>query len=215
MKRVLGLFALLFLSGSAMAFGRDEVLIAPTLEVQVLDRDLLAIDSESGGQRAQRLERGERVLYWRTAGRVGVVVTDRRVLAVATVSAAWQEARYRKDEAPPADVGIAGRVALALTRTRAIGFDGGSGNLIEAELGPREVVLDSTVGQDVVVVVTDRRALGLSAERGGFFEVRLRTGETIESLTALTDHATLQTSDRLLIFRADTAAWEERRRTIR
>jgi len=194
---------------------RDSAVLEPQLEVQVLDRELLAIDAEGGGARSERLERGEHVLYTRSEGKVGVAVTDRRVLAIATRSGAWQEVRLREHESPPPDVALGDRVALALLPSRALGFDGGSGNLVESTLGPREVVRDSATGQNVAVVVTDRRALGLSSDRGGFFEVRLRPSERIESLDALANHATLQTSDRLLIFRGETASWEERRRTIR
>jgi hypothetical protein len=188
---------------------------APVLVVLVLYREGVAIDAEGGGQRTERLERGETVLYTRSAGRVGVAVTNRRLLAIATRSGAWQEARLRQDESPPADVALGDRVALAYLRTRAIGFDGGSGNIVESTLGPREIVQDSATGQNVAVVVTDRRALGISSDRGGFFEVRLRTSEKIESLDALANHATLQTSERLLVFRGASASWEERRRTIR
>jgi hypothetical protein len=194
---------------------RDDALLAPLLEVQALDREVLAIDAEGGGQRSERLERGERVLFTRSAGRVGIAVTDRRLLAVATRSGAWQSARLRKDESPPADVLVGDRVALALLPSRAVGFDGGTGNLVEASLGPREIVLDQAIGQNVAVVVTDRRALGLSSQRGGFFEMRLRSGETLESLSALANHASLQTSQRLLVFRGGSASWEERRRTLR
>lgn len=208
--------ALALLLSAAIAQARDEdAVLAPVLEVQVLDREVVAIDSEGRGQRSERIERGERVLYTRSEGRVGMAITDRRILAVGATSGSWQEARLRNGESPPPDVEIGGRVALALTPSRVIGFDGRSGNLVESGLGPRELPLDSTAGQNVAVVVTDRRALGLSADRGGFFEVRLRTGELLESLTSLTNHATLQTSQRLLVFRAETATWEERRRTLR
>jgi hypothetical protein len=205
----------LSLPASLARADRGDALLAPLLEVQVLDRDLLAIDAEGGGQRSERLERGEQVLYTRTQGRVGVVVTDRRVLAIATRSGSWQQARLRNDESPPADVELGDRVALAILATRALGFDGGSRNLVESGLGPREIVIDRAAGENVAVVVTDRRALGLSSERGGFFEIRLRAGEQVESLSALAKHATLQTSQRLLVFRGETAAWEERRRTLR
>ena len=55
----------------------------------------------------------------------------------------------------------------------------------------------------------------LSSDRGGFFEIRLRAGEGFDSLAAFANHATLQTSQRLLTFRGETASWEERRKTIR
>ena len=135
--------------------------------------------------------------------------------SVATRSGAWQETRFRNGEAPPLDVEIGDRVARALLSQRALGFDGGSRNLIESTLGPRERVVDTAVGQNVAVVATDRRALGLSSDRGGFFEVRLRSGEVVESIDAFARHATVSTSQRLLTFRGETASWEERRKSLR
>jgi hypothetical protein len=196
---------------AAAALAQNQSPLSPLLEVQVLGQELLAIDSEGGGQRSERLERGETVLYKRSQGRVGVVVTDRRLLAIATRSGSWQQARYRNGEPPPVDVEIGDRVALALMKTRAVGFDGGSRNMVESSIGPRETVVDSAVGPNVVVVITDRRALGLSSDRGGFFEVPIRLGEQIQSVTAFANHATLQTSQRLLIFRGPAATWEEKR----
>jgi hypothetical protein len=200
---------------AALAFTSDESPLSPLLEVQVLPREVISIDSETGGQRSERLERGEQVLYTSSQGRVGVVVTDRRLLAVATGSGSWQSTRYRNGEAPPLNVELGDRVALARMAQRVVGFDGGSRNLIESGLGPREAVLETAVGQNVAVAITDRRALGLSSDRGGFFEVRLRSGESFGSLSAFANHVTLQTSQRLLTFRGETAAWEERRKTIR
>ncbi len=188
--------------------------LSPLLEVQIIGREVLAIDSENGGQRSERLERGEAVLYTRSQGRVGIVVTDRRMLAISTGSGSFQVARYRKGEGPPADVEIGDRVALAMMPSRAVGFDGSSHNIVETTIGPREIVLDTAVGPNVAMVVTDRRALGLSADRGGFFETRLRVGEQFQSVSAFANHATLQTSQRLLIFRGPDAAWEERRLPI-
>jgi hypothetical protein len=189
--------------------------LLPLLEVQVIGRQLMAIDSETGGELPLRLEREESVLYTRSQGRVGVVVTDRRLLAAATGSGSWQEARYRKGESAPAEIELGDRVALAMMRTRAVGFDGGSRNIVESTIGPREIVLDTAVGPNVVMVVTDRRALGLSPYRGGFFDVRLRVGEAFHSVKAFANHATLQTSQRLLIFRSPDASWEEKRLPVR
>jgi hypothetical protein len=193
----------------------EESVLAPQLDVVVLPREVVAVDAEGGGSLAERLEIGERVLYAKQRGRVGAVVTDRRLLAVAARSGSWQEARYRSGEAPPEDVVLGDRVALVVTPVRAIGFDGKTGNLVEVTLGPQEQVLDSTVGQNVAVVVTDRRALGMSAARGGFFEARIRVGERLAELSALSDTATLQTSRRLLVFRGPTGSWEERRLPLR
>lgn len=184
------------------------------LQVQVLDGKLLAVDAEGGGETREDLHLDERVLWRRTRGRIGVVATNERLLAVAARSAAWQSERYRRGEAPPEGAALGDRVALAVTSRRVLGFDGGSGNLIEARLGPNEELLRTVVGANVAVAVTDRRALGLSPFRGGFFETDVRSGERIESLTADSNIATLRTDDRLLTFRAPHGSWGERRRGL-
>lgn len=193
----------------------DELELADTLEVIVLEREVLAVDAKSGGQLSEALELGESVISSGARGRVGVVVTDRRLLAVGTGSAAWQETRWRRTEAPATDVRLGARVAIATTNARALGFDGRTGNLVERTLGPRERVLDGAAGGNVAVVLTDRRALGVSAYAGGFFETRLRLGESIEELSALASLATLRTSQRLLVFRAQGGSWEERTLDLR
>jgi hypothetical protein len=211
----LGVFLVLAIAtGVPPARAGNQSPLSPLLELQIVGREVLSIDSENGGQRSERLERGEAVLYTRSQGRVGVVVTDRRMLAISTGSGSFQVARYRKGEGPPADVEIGDRVALAMMQSRAVGFDGNSHNIVESTIGPREIVLDTAIGPNVAMVVTDRRALGLSSDRGGFFELRLRVGEQFQSVSAFANHATLQTSQRLLIFRGPDAAWEERRLPI-
>ena len=185
------------------------------LQIVVTPRALFAVDAEGGGDNREALERGERVLWTASRGRVGVALTDRRVLAVAVRSAAWQETRYRRGESRPHLAELGDRVALVTTDRRILGFDGGSGNLIEESVGPREEVLDTRVGANLAVVVTSRRALGLSPFAGGFFTTDLRLGEAIEGFEAGSDVATLTTSQRLLVFRGRTGAWSERHLELR
>jgi hypothetical protein len=81
---------------------RDETPLADVLEVLVLDRRLVAIDAEGGGKTQVDLRLNEQVLWTGTRGKVGVAITDQRLLAVATNSAAWQEADFERPETPPA-----------------------------------------------------------------------------------------------------------------
>lgn len=193
----------------------DPFPLVDLLEIVVLQRELLAIDANGGGQNEERLLRGEQVRWTGSRGRVGVVLTDQRILAVSTISASWQSVRYMQGESPPVGATLGDRVALLLTNKRAIGFDGNSGNLIERSLGPGEPVVGSAVGDNVAVVVTPRRALGLSAFRGGFFQTKLHVGERMESVAAKANLVTLTLSNRLLFFRAPTGTWEERNLDIR
>jgi hypothetical protein len=212
--RAAGLAFALAASGAA-AFEDDAGLLADDLEIAVLERELLSIDARGGGQRSADLELGERVLWTGTRGRVGVALTDRRVLAVSTESAAWQATRFRRTEVAPERALLGARVALLSTRVRVIGFDGGSGNLVESALGPKEELLSGVVGQNVAVAVTDRRALGLSPFVGGFFSADLALGERVDEVRAVANTATIVTSRRLLVFRAPSGTWEERRLDLR
>jgi hypothetical protein len=191
-----------------------EVPLADVLEILVVDRDLLAIDAAGGGQTAARLRLEETVLWKGARGKVGVIITDQRILAVATQSGSWQEIDYGRTEKRPESALLGERVALAITSERVLGFNGGSGNLVEYRLGPREQVVVARAGENVGVVVTDRKALGLSPFRGGFFAISLNLGDQIEAVTAESNLATLTAGRRVLIFRATTGSWEERTRDL-
>lgn len=190
----------------------SDVPLADLLELIVDGRELLAIDARSGGQLATTLELEEAVLWTGSRGAVGIVLTDRRAFAVSSKSGTWQEARYLRNEELDSDVLLGDRVALLATNRRVLGFEAGSGNLIESRLGVREKVLAQRVGENSGVVVTDRRALGLSPARGGFFEIGINAQERIEAVEAKANLATVTTDSRILIFRVGTASWEERLR---
>lgn len=213
MRSLLGPSALLSLALAGVALAepdRGAFPLEDRLQLLVQPRSVLSIDGQTGGQREEALELGERVLSQGADGRVGYAITDRRLLAIAAGAGAFQEARFGRGEVLAAPVSMGDRVALFVTNRRLLGFDGGSGNLVEARLGPREKVERTAVANSVAVASTARRALGLSPFRGGFFEVSLGLGETQLSLAATGDLATLSTSQRILTFRAATGSWEER-----
>ena len=198
----------------AQPVSQGEVPLAELLEVLLVDRDLVAISARRGGQVSERLLLDESVLWLGARGKVGVAVTTRRILAVAAGSGSWQETTYLKGERPPLAPQLGDRVALVHTDRRALGVDGGSGNLVEYRLGPKERLLASEVGANVAVFATERSALGLSPLKGGFFPVKLSAAERIESITTAANLATLSTNRRVLIFRTPTGTWEERTRDL-
>jgi hypothetical protein len=191
-----------------------EVPLADVLEILVVDRELLAIDAAGGGQTVARLRLDETVVWKGARGKVGVIITDQRILAVATQSGSWQETDYRRTELRPESALLGERVALLITSERVLGFNGGSGNLVEQRLGPREKIVTVRVGENVGVVVTDRQALGLSPFLGGFFSTPIGLKDQIESVSAESNIATLTGGRRILIFRATTGTWEERAREL-
>ncbi|HEY8153527.1 MAG TPA: hypothetical protein VII72_05300 [Myxococcota bacterium] len=198
----------------AQGVSSDEVPLAELLDVLIVDRDLLAISGRRGGQVTERLQLDESLLWLGARGKVGVAITTRRILSVATGSGSWQETTYLRGEQPPLAPILGDRVALVLTDRRALGVDGGSGNLVEYRLGPKERLIASQVGRNVAVCATERAALGLSPIKGGFFPVKLSAAERIEAIDTGANLATLTTNRRVLIFRTPTGTWEERNRNL-
>ncbi len=191
--------------------GLDEIPLAQSIEVMVADRQLLAFDARGGGQIREDLRLEERVLWKGAQGRVGVVVTDQRLMAVGVGSGAWQVADLQLGEQVSGEAMLGDRVALIQTNRRVLGFGGEPLAISERSLGLRENVLARRVGESVAVLVTDRRALGLSPFRTGFAEIKLWLDERIESVSAVANLATLRSDRRILIFRSSSRSWEERR----
>jgi hypothetical protein len=217
-RRLCGLAAaalLVLAAPGALAQVRsDETPLEDVLELVHLERQVLAIDAQNGVATTVDLELGEDVLWSRSRGRVGVVLTNRRVLAVSTSSGAWQGERYRRTERRPELALLGDRVALVETSERVLGFNGGSGALVEYRLGPQEYLVDARTGANAAVVVTNRQVLGLSPQAGGFFPAKLQVQERLVELTPRSNLATVRTDRRLLVFRGPTGTWEERSLTL-
>jgi len=216
---VLACFASIILSSATphSAYAADvapflgEIPLTDVLTVVVVQREVIAIDARASGETRETLRLEEEVLWTGSRGRVGVAITDRRILAAATESGRWARMAFRRTETRPKDALLGERVALVLTNERIIGFNGGTGSLIEESLGVKESVFVHRVGENVGIVVTNRRAIGLSPFAGGFSEISLGLKERIDSVNADANIATVVTDRRILIYRSPSGSWSERR----
>jgi hypothetical protein len=206
-----GLFA-----GTPGVFGGTpgEVPLEDILQILVFEREIVAVDARGGGETRARLELGETVASHSSRGQVAVALTNRRILAVGASSGSWQDAAFRKREQLIEAPVLGDRVALVITTLRVLGFDGGSGNLVETRLGVSERTVARAVDSNVAIAVTDRRALGLSPFRGGLFEIPLYAKERLVSVEASGNMATVRTHRRLLTFRAPSGTWSQRRLSL-
>jgi hypothetical protein len=190
----------------------DEFPLGDLIEIVVMEDEILGVDAESGGSSVVRRRLAEPVLWTGVRGRVGVVITDQRVLALSPRTGGWQEAPYERGERPPRSAQLGDRVALLVMPGRVLGFLGTVGRFVQVRLGPQEDLRAQSVGANVAVVVTERAAIGLSPEAGGFFSIRLQVRERIMDVATRSNVATVTTDQRVLVFRAPTGTWAERRR---
>lgn len=185
------------------------------LDVIAIERDgqeLYSFDALTGRRANIRLELAEEVLFLRTVGRVGVVLTDRRVLGVAP-GTSWLEMRLGvREEA--ADRGLVeDRIALVVTNRRALAFTG-AGGWVEEAFSPNEAASAARAGSAAGVVTTNRRALGIAPALNRFVAEDLRVREVLESMSAQDTLVTLRTDKRILVFSAPRATWSEQKLQI-
>jgi predicted RNA-binding protein len=202
---------------SAFAQGfvsEPEVELEDVITIEVLGRDLLAYDLLGTGRPSVHLEVGEQIVWMKASGRIGVAVTDRRLLGVSVNGGNWQEVRYGVHETAPERAMLGKRVALVVTDRRALGYDSRSGIWITEEIGPNERVEVARVGDSTALVVTDRKSYGLSPDTGGFYGIPMTIHEQVQSVSVKSNAATVSTSQRLLVFRAPTGAWSVERRPL-
>ena len=207
------LLGLLAAPAAAQILDPDDVELADVVEVQRLGRDLLAYAGSGSGRVLERLELNEEVLSQAAEGRIGLVLTDRRALAVSP-GFPWSEARYRFTEKRE-DGGLIGdRIALVVTSQRLLGYNAGIGSWQDEGIGPGEEIRDTQLGPSTAVVVTGRRAIGMSPNSGGFVDIDLRVHEKLERISTRSGVATVTTSQRVLIFQGANARWVVQRRKI-
>ena len=146
-------------------------------------------------------------------GRIGLVLTDRRALGVAS-GLPWLEERLGLTERPPARGLVEDRIALAVTNRRALAFTAVSG-WVHEDFGPKEDASALRAGAAAGVVTTNRRALGIAPSLRNFVAADLRLQENLESVTAHDTLITLRTDRRILVFSAPRARWPEQKLKIR
>jgi len=218
-KAISPLLALLFLLPVSSNSSKAQVDLFPT-ELERVDviaierdgRDLFAFESVSGRRVTVRLELGEAILYEASRGRIGLVLTDRRALAV-SAGTAWKELRYRLQEGVPETGLIEDRIAVVLTDRRVLGFVS-RGTWVKANLSPGESAVAVRAGVAVGVVVTNRRALGLAVGRDQFVGIDLQVTESIQSVNARDTLVTVRTNRRILAFSAPNGIWSEQKLKI-
>jgi hypothetical protein len=202
-----------FLADAQGLFPSD-VELEDVLEIEILDRDVLAFDANGAANRGFRLDIGEEIVWHRSEGRLGVVATNARLMGVSADGGSWTELRYGVHESAPERILMGTRVALTVTNMRIIGYDTRSSIWLVIPIGPNETVRVVRVGAGTGVVVTDRTAYGLSPDAGGFMGTPMQIHEKLAHVRVSANMATVNTSKRLLVFRAPAGSWSVAERPI-
>jgi hypothetical protein len=189
----------------------EDFVPADVIHVQLVGRELYAFDGEGSGRVSERLLRDERLVWSGQRGRIGVAITDQRILAATPSTSSWRDERFALEEVAGERAWLGPRVALFLTNRRVLGFHGAGSNWLEANLGLKEEVLDVVVGEGPAVVVTSRRLLGLAPQSAAFFEQTLELAEQVQSVNMSAAAGSVTTDRRVLVFMAANGRWTSQR----
>jgi len=189
----------------------DELPFRPEDQVDVtqVDRHLIGIAGSGFPTVETDLELGEYVIALRSHGFVGVIATNRRLLALHSRSANFAELRYRIAEKPvePDAIHVYEHIAIVELATRLVGFSPQAGIWISLGLGPNEHPREISAEANIAAIVTPRRAIGFSSRSSGFVEEPLGPTEDVESASLTDVTVTLVLPHKILIFRAGDNRW--------
>jgi len=178
------------------------------VDVTQVDRHLIAVVGGFAPIQTD-LELGESVIALRSKGYVGVIATNRRLLAVASRSTGFAELRYRIREKPVgADaIHVLDRLALVELHTRLVGFSPELGVWVSTGLGPGEHPRQIQADGNIAAVITPRRAIAFSNRSKGFVEEPLSPLEDVERASISDVSLTLVLPHKILIYRAGDVRW--------
>jgi hypothetical protein len=179
------------------------------VDVTQVDQHLLAIVGAGLLPVETDLELGEYVIALRSRGFVGVIATNRRLLAVHSRSGEFAELRYRIAEKPvdANSIYVLDRLAVVELHTRVVGFSVGLGTWVELGLGPGEEPRKIEADGNIATLVTPRRAIAFSAHSSGFVEQPLGPTEDVESASFSDASVTLVLPAKILIYHAGDNRW--------
>jgi hypothetical protein len=153
------------------------------------------------------LDLGEEVRMTNQKGHMGAVVTDRRFMAISSVSDAWLSEPLELGESASTDLMVGEEIVILVTNERIIGFNGVGNRFIEFSLGIGDDVIAFNVGVNLGVVVMSDRAVGLAAESGDFVPVEFDFRGTFRSLEMAATLALVHTDKNIYVFQASSGAW--------
>lgn len=183
------------------------------LQVQTLD-DKVVVFRNKKPSPPVNLEVGEQVFTIKEEGHMAAVVTDRRFLAISSVSESWLSEPLESGEADSATLEMGEAVVILVTDERFLGFGGTENRFVEVAFRVGENVLAENAGQNFGVVVTSDRAIGFASETGNYTEIALGTGNTFHSLEMAATLALVHTDDNIYVYRASTGAWSIREQPL-
>lgn len=202
------LLGLAVLTGADM-YDYDEDLNKEYLQLQINENRILAFSGKKPPVSVD-LDVGEEVRSHEEEGYVGAVLTNRRFLAISSLSGEWLSEPLLLGEENIGDITVGEKVAMLVTERRVVGFTYRRDRFVKYQIPVGDLVIAKDAGENYGVVVMSDRAAGLSSETGDFNEIIFDIDETFRSLETATTFATIDTDLNIYSYRGSSGTWSTR-----
>lgn len=180
------------------------------IDIQVVGRKVLAIQ-KGETVLARELDLDEGILFRGTQGRMGLVMTNRRLLVVSTFTSDWVELPLRIEEVAEGKapkVLLSDFLVMVVTRQRLLGFDSQRNVWVKAGIPVNEIVAKALIDKRVAVAITGTTAWGFAFGSAFFVPERFQLGENVLQVETRPLNVNIRTNKRLLVFKSVTATWK-------
>ncbi|MGR3311492.1 MAG: hypothetical protein ACUZ77_12065 [Candidatus Brocadiales bacterium] len=194
--------------------GTDDI-----IKVEVTENEIVGLNTLTNVRVVERLKDGETVTSALSKGKVGAVLTDRRLLGFNATNNTWSSFEtFFNEDIFPNEIKVSSSMAVAMAKRRIFAYTSIS-NDWKLELVPfLEHTLSSDINDNLIFVRTSARVVAFSFHKQRWFSQNLYDGETIihsatgENFVTVTTKNTKPAWDnRILTFDAKNGKWIEER----
>ncbi len=188
------------------------------INVEVIGNEIIGLNTLTNVRVVEKLKEGESVTAALSKGKIGAVLTDRRLLGFNAITNTWTsfETFFNKDVFPN-EIKVSSNMALAIAKRRVYAYTSASNEWKFELISFTEQTLSCDISDNLIFVRTSDRLLTFPLHKHKWFPQNLYAGEEIkdvamgENFVTVTIDNMMSTDKRILTFNAKDGKWTEER----
>lgn len=185
------------------------------IKIEVIGNEIAGLNTLTNLRVVEKLKEGESVTSVLSKGKIGAVLTNRRLLGFNAANIAWVsfETFFNKDVFPN-EMKVSPNMAVAIAKRRVYAYTSTSNEWKFELVSFLEQVLSCDINDNLIFVRTSVRLLAFSFHKHTWFPQNLYVGDVIKDTAIGENFVTVVTNNeglgnRILTFNAKEGGWTE------
>lgn len=186
------------------------------IKIEVIGNEIAGLNTLTNLRVVEKLKEGESVTSVLSKGKIGAVLTNRRLLGFNAANIAWVsfETFFNKDVFPN-EIKVSPNMAVAIAKRRVYAYTSTSNEWKFELVSFLEQVLSCDINDNLIFVQTSARLLAFSFHKHTWFPQNLYVGDVIkdtaigENFVTVTTNNNMALDNRILTFDAKKGRWME------